>query len=282
MTVPSPTPSPFNAAHQPEHRRDPAKVLAGSTFSAGILLLPKDLQTDARRLYGLLRTIDDLVDEEDSRAALRVAAIEQWAVGAQANTPETSTLSSLASRYPISRQALIDFCRGMRHDLSRNPLETESDLERYCQDVGGSVGIMLAGIFGTSHPDGQTKMAMLGTAMQWTNILRDIDEDSSRGRIYIARSTIERYGPPLPGARAELLRNQIARADELYRTGLGAIAMLSKGRRAMGLSAILYREILRQIEREGFGSKPGRAVVPPWRKRLLSAQFRMREDGRIL
>ena len=255
-------------------------MLAGSTFSAGILLLPKELQADARLLYGLLRTIDDLVDEEDPRAAHRVQAIEQWAGGAPARTPETHALSKLATRYPLSHRALIDFCKGMRHDLSRDPLETEGDLERYCQDVGGSVGIMLAGILGTSHPEGKTKMAMLGTAMQWTNILRDIDEDGSRGRLYIARSTIERYGAPLPGARTELLRDQIARADELYRKGLGAIAMLISGRRAMGLSAVLYREILRQIEREGFGSKPGRAVVPHWRRRLLSAEYRMRGDRR--
>lgn len=42
----------------------------------------------------------------------------------------------------------------------------------------------------------------------------------------------------------------------------------------MAVSATLYREILRQIERDGYGRRPGRAVVPRWRERLLIAKHR--------
>ncbi|MFI4985405.1 MAG: phytoene/squalene synthase family protein [Solirubrobacterales bacterium] len=255
-----------------EPQRDPASVLATSTFSAGIDLLLGDLKADARRLYCLLRTVDDLVDEGDPQAAHRVDAIERWVRGQQADTPETRTLSELARRYPLSPEALIDFCRGMRHDLAGAVIETEDDLRLYCHQVGGTVGIMIAGLFGTSNPDGEAKMDTLGAAMQWTNILRDIDEDLSNGRVYIARSTIERFGVPTPGAREDLLRDQIARADTLYDEGLGAIPLLCNGRRAMGVSAVLYREILRQIERDGYGRTAGRVVVPTWRKHLLIAE----------
>ncbi len=165
----------------------------------------------------------------------------------------------------------------MRQDLAGVQIETEEDLKDYCQYVGGTVGNMLAKIFGTSHPDGDTKMATLGTAMQWTNILRDIDEDHAHGRTYIARTTIERYGTPLPGSRANLLRDQIPRIDALYDNGLGAIPLLHNGRRAMHLSITLYREILRQIERDGYGHTPGRAKVPAWRKHILTTQHRLKK-----
>jgi len=270
------TGSPALVGHSAGQRRDPSSVLASSTFSTGLLLLPSDLQADARRLYYLLRTVDDLVDEEDPRAGQRVDAIERWALGEKVDTPETRTLTDLSRRYTLSPRAVVEFCKGMRHDLTGEAIETESDLELYCQDVGGTVGIMLAGLLGTSHPDGETKMATLGAAMQWTNILRDIDEDLAHGRVYIARTTIERFGFPRPGAREELLRDQIARADALYQEGLGAIPLLCNGRQAMGLSAVLYREILRQIERDGYGRKPGRAIVPAWRRRLLTAEHRLR------
>jgi 15-cis-phytoene synthase len=258
-----------------EQRRDPASVLAASTFSTGILLLPAQLQADARRLYCLLRTVDDLVDEDDPRAPKRVDAIERWASGDTSDTPETRTLADLSRRYPLSPQAVSDFCRGMRRDLARTTIETESDLRLYCHEVGGTVGIMLAGLLGTTHPDGEAKMATLGAAMQWTNILRDIDEDHAHGRTYIAATTIKRYGLPTPGAREALLRDQIERADALYEEGLGAIPLLANGRRAMALSAVLYREILRQIERNGYGRQPGRVTVPTWRKRLLIANTRI-------
>lgn len=253
--------------------RDPASVLAASTFSAGLLLLPRHLQEDARHLYHLLRTIDDLVDEGDPRADERVKALEEWAQGGHPETPEARTLEQLSRRYPLSRQAFTDFCEGMRADLIEAAMSTEAELERYCECAGGTVGIMLAGLLGTSHPCGEAKMAMLGTAMQRTNILRDIDEDLTRGRVYIASSTIERFGFPHPGQREELLRDQIARADALFAEGLTAIPMLREGRRAMGLSGILYREILRQIEREGFGRKAGRAKIPNWRKQILIARY---------
>jgi phytoene synthase len=262
-----------------EPQRDPASVLDTSTFSAGVRLLPGDLQADARNLYRVLRTIDDLVDDENPQAEHRVEAIERWARGQQADTPETRILTDLSRRYPLPPEALIEFCQGMRNDLAHTVIETEEDLERYCQYVGGAVGVVLAKIFGASHPDGESKMAILGRAFQRTNILRDIDEDHAHGRLYVARTTIERFGFPSPGAREELLRDQIARADRLYDEGLGAIPLLSRGRRGMALSAALYREILRQIERDGYGRTPGRVTVPARRRRLLIAKHRIRRHG---
>ncbi len=266
---------PSRTTGKPTKQRNPASVLAASTFSTGIRLLPRDLQDDARQLYYVLRTVDDLVDEQDPQAMHRVQAIEHWANGQETETPETLILADLSQRYPLSTQAITEFCQGMRHDLSRASVETEDDLERYCQYVGGTVGIMLASLFGTSHPAGEAKMAILGKAMQRTNILRDIDEDLERGRIYIPSTVIERYGPPSPGRREALMRDQIARADKLYDEGLSAIPLLNRGGRAMALSAALYREILRQIEREGYGLTPGRATVPSWRKRLLVVKRRL-------
>jgi phytoene synthase len=259
-------------------RRDPASVLAASTFSAGLRLLPRALQGDARTLYYLLRTLDDLVDEDDPRASERVEAVESWARGGQnaLDTAEVRTLVDLSRRYPLSRQAFADFCKGMRVDLAGEVIETEGDLERYCEYVAGTVAIMLAGLLGTIHPDGVAKMAVLGRAMQRTNILRDIDEDLARGRVYIPASTIERFGFPYPGQREQLLRDQIARADALFAEGFTAIPLLREGRRAMGISGVLYREILRQIERDGFGRRAGRAKVPNWRKQHLIARYPLR------
>jgi phytoene synthase len=162
----------------------------------------------------------------------------------------------------------------MRHDLARAPIEDDTGFMRYCQQAGGSVGILLASLLGTVGDTCQAArlMALLGRAMQVTNILRDIDEDLSHGRVYIPRTSIERFGFPLPGGRSALLREWIARADALYDEGSGAIPLLRHGRSAMALSAALYREILRQLERDGLGARAGRAVVPAWRRdRLIAA-----------
>jgi phytoene synthase len=248
-----------------------------STFAPALALLPASLKADVQRLYRVLRTLDDLVDDDDPRAGQRVAAVERWAreEGQELQTPETRALADLAQRYPLPRNALMEFCQGMRHDIARASIDTEADFARYCQQAGGSVGIVLANMLGTTHPDCEHKMATLGRAMQVTNILRDIDEDFAHGRVYIAQSTIERFGHPTPGAREALLRHQIAHADALFDESAGAIPHLRNGRRAMALSATLYREILRQIERDGFGRNPGRSVIPGWRLRLLTARHHL-------
>jgi 15-cis-phytoene synthase len=257
-------------------RAEPPATRAASTFEPGLRLLPRDLQVDARKLYGLLRTVDDLVDEYDPQAASRVDAIERWAHGEQADTPETHTLSELSQRYPLSLEAIIEFCQGMRHDLAGNTIATEADLERYCQYVGGAIGVVLTNMFGSADPSCESRMAALGRAFQRTNILRDIDEDRDHDRVYVAHGTIERFGFPTPGAREALMRDQIARADQLYDEGLGAIPLLSRGRRGMAVSVSLYREILRQIEREGYGRERGRVTVPRWRVRLLVSKHRLK------
>jgi 15-cis-phytoene synthase len=256
-------------------RHDTASALDASTFSVGFGLLPPDLKTDAIMLYKVLRLIDDLVDERDPCAPQRVAAIEQWADHHSTDTPETRTLTALSQRHQLPRHALSEFCAGMRHDLAQTKIETEDDLERYCQYVGGSIGAILANMLNATH-NAEKGMTVLGRAAQRTNILRDIDEDHANSRHYIARTTIERFGSPAPGAREALLRDQIKRADQLYDQGLHAIPYLPRGRRAIALSAALYREILRQIERDGFGRTPGRTIVPAWRTRLLTAQYRLK------
>jgi phytoene synthase len=111
--------------------------------------------------------------------------------------------------------------------------------------------------------------------MQRTNVLRDIDEDLVAGRVYVPSATIERCGGSLaPGEREAILRDQIARADAQYEIGCAGITLLARGQRAICAAAAMYREILRQIERDGYGTEAGRAVVPRRRKLLVAATAR--------
>lgn len=247
-----------------------------STFGPGMSVLRPAVRAEVYRLYGVLRALDDLVDDDLPAAAERVEAVERWAAGEAVDTPETRTLAELCSSTALSPAPLVTFCAGMRHDIARAPVESEEELETYSERAGGSVGIMLAQVLGTRDPSYEETMATLGRAVQRTNILRDIDEDAEHRRIYISRSTIERFGAPVPGARAELMRDQISRADRLYDDALRVLPALwselqipAETQRAIMLGTVLYREILRQIEREGYGLKPGRVTIPASRRRFL-------------
>lgn len=243
------------------------------TFALACRLLPRGVRDDVYLLYLVFRTLDDLVDFGDPAAEERVAAVEAWCRGQEAASREAEILAGLDSRYGLPRDALLDFCQGMRDDLAGTPILTEDALDVYCYRVAGTVGVVMSALLGTRPGvDARPAAAALGKAMQRTNILRDIDEDLAAGRIYLARETVERFGSLRPGARAELIRDQIARADALYDEGIAGTALLLSGRRAIRAAAFMYREILRQIEREGYGARPGRVVVPRSRKLLIAAR----------
>jgi 15-cis-phytoene synthase len=244
------------------------------TFALACRLLPRPLRDDVYLLYLVFRTLDDLVDEGLPEAAQRVAGVRAWAEGGPAVTREATILDALAARRSIPRDAIADFCAGMEHDLSGAAVTTEAELDTYCYRVAGTVGVVMTGILGTTDTvQGRETAAALGMAMQRTNILRDIDEDDAAGRIYLAADTVARFGGSLaPGDRAALMHDQIARADALYDRGIDGLELLVHGRRAVAAAAAMYREILRQIEREGYGARPGRAIVPQRRKLAIAAR----------
>jgi 15-cis-phytoene synthase len=244
------------------------------TFALACRLLPRAVRDDVYLLYLVLRTLDDLVDEGRPEAAARVAAVDAWAQGRRGErTREVEVLAELHARRDLPRAAVAEFCAGMRQDLARASFATEAELDRYCYRVAGTVGLLMTAILGAREPArARPAAAALGIAMQRTNILRDIDEDAANGRVYIAAEALARHGPPLRGRRAALLREQIAYADRLYEGGLAGVGQLVHGGRAVAAAGAMYREILRQIERDGYGARPGRAVVSRPRKLAVAAR----------
>lgn len=245
------------------------------TFTWGCRLLPRGIRDDVHLLYLVLRTLDDLVDDGDPGAAARIAAVEDWVATGRVASREARLLAVLDRRHDLPRHAVAEFCAGMRHDLEAAPIVSEEDLERYCFRVAGTVGIMMSALLGlrTDEATGHRAAAALGCAMQRTNIVRDIDEDLTAGRVYIPERTLARHGGSLrPGERQAIVREQIALADALYDEGLAGVRYLRSGRLGVRAAGLMYREILRQVEREGCGVRPGRAVVPGRRKLLAGTR----------
>ena len=285
----------------PEARQTINRV--ARSFSLAARLLPNQIRNDVELLYLVLRTLDDLVDVDvraggstRDAAERRIAAIEAWASGegigaTAANAPEVSRelliLDDLARRHPdLPRDAVHDFLAGMRADLAGPQIETDQDAAHYCYQVAGTVGRLMASMLGVapSHEREADRAARaLGSAMQRTNILRDIDEDLANGRVYLSAASLRAHNINPAAAsgstslrdadRGELLRDEIARADTEYDEGLNGIRYLTHGGRSIRAAALLYREILRQIEREGYGARrPHRPVVGRARKAALLAR----------
>ena len=96
--------------------RDDARV--ARTFALACRLLPREVRDDVYLLYLVFRTLDDLVDERRPDAPARVAAVEAWCAGEPRGARARSrVLDDLATRHGLPRDALREFCAGMRDDL---------------------------------------------------------------------------------------------------------------------------------------------------------------------
>jgi phytoene synthase len=264
------------------------------SFALAARFLPREVRDDINLLYLALRRLDDLVDLEAPSGSVqradaqqRLAAIRTWlnsgAIEADGGD-ELAIFVDLQRRTPtLPTDAIGAFLDGMEGDLAGPVMESDADLDRYCYQVAGTVGRLMAALLGVRvGDDAQADHAAraLGAAMQRTNILRDIDEDLANGRVYLPATALRRVGldPAAAsgptslrdGDRRALYLAEIARADAEYEVGVAGIQFLQNGGRSIRVAAHLYREILRQIERDGFGvRRPHRPVVGRARKAVL-------------
>jgi phytoene synthase len=264
------------------------------SFALAARFLPRQVRDDINLLYLALRRLDDLVDLEApsgsaqrADAVRRLAAIRTWLSSGAIDTAagdELAIFVDLQRRTPrLPTDAIGAFLDGMEGDLAGPTMESDADLDLYCYQVAGTVGRLMAALLGVHSGDdvrADHAARALGAAMQRTNILRDIDEDLANGRLYLPASALRRVGldPAATsgptslrdGDRRALYVAEIARADADYEVGAAGIRYLQNGGRSIRVAAHLYREILRQIERDGLGvRRPHRPVVGRARKAAL-------------
>jgi phytoene synthase len=234
----------------------------------------------AYAVYAFCRRVDDAIDEAegapreelDRRVAdLRARLDRVCSMGALVE-PELCALRDTVRSFGLGRapfDALID---GVAWDVTLEQIADEADFERYCYLVAGTVGAMMAQLFGVTGPEALGPATDLGIAMQITNILRDVREDYvTRGRVYLPKTVMDRHGV----TREELARGEasgslralvaelagLARAR--YASADRGIPMITSaaGRAATTMMRASYSEILAVLEGRGWDVLAGRARV---------------------
>ena len=79
-------------------------------------------------------------------------------------------------------------------DLTKQRYTTFDELREYCYRAASTVGLICAEVFGYTNENAKQYAINLGIALQLTNILRDVKDDAKKGRIYIPREDLRRFG----------------------------------------------------------------------------------------
>jgi phytoene synthase len=164
---------------------------------------------------------------------------------------------------------------GTGMDLQVREYQTFAELYQYCYRVASAVGLACIHVWGFRDENAKKPAEAAGIALQLTNILRDIPEDFQRGRIYLPREDLERFGytPDMLQRREynrqflDLMRFEVQRAREYYLQAR-ELAKYLKGRSRGIFLAILetYEAILNKIEENDFQVLGEKIRVHPLRK----------------
>jgi 15-cis-phytoene synthase len=246
------------------------------TFYFASHALPPAKRRASYALYAFCRHVDNLADTAtDTVAALRqlddIRSLLADIYGNSGGGSGWRAFQETVRRYRIPEAYFLDLLDGLEMDLRGIHIVTFRDLEKYCYHVASVVGLMMTRILAPDTEEALPYAADLGTAMQLTNILRDIGEDHAMGRVYLPEDEMRQWG-----LREDLLRHrrvtaefvkfmqfQIARTREFYRRAGPGIPLLPDdgSRYCVQSMATLYSRILPAIERNGYNVFAHRAHV---------------------
>jgi phytoene synthase len=257
---------------------------SGSSFYYSFLFLPPERRRAITALYAFCREVDDTVDEcTDAGIARTKLAWWRTEIGAMLaghpSHPVTKALQPHLTTYALDGKHLQAIIDGMEMDLDQTRYLDFPGLQRYCWHVAGVVGILSAGIFGSTRPETLQYAEKLGLAFQLTNIIRDVGEDARKGRIYLPISELQQFNvtaADILNARhgehfEKLMRFQVDRAQRAYDDAFALLPAEDKRAQRPGLiMAAIYRALLNEIERDGFHVLNQRISLTPIRKLWLA------------
>lgn len=263
-----------------------AKV-AGSSFYAGMRVLPRAEREAMYAIYGFCRIVDDIADDLDRPIDVRRAELDQWrdyiAALYRGEAPAPAAFLAAPIRdFAIEREDFIAVIDGMQTDLDgevRWPSFAEFDL--YCDRVASAVGRLSVKVFGMERETGIALSHHLGRALQFTNVLRDIDEDAGIGRVYLPREALDAAGivPETPqqvaaDPRIDMAARWLApRAQAHFAAAHAILAQKPRGHLiAPRLMDSAYSRVLNRMIARGWHAPRSRIGTSKWR--LLLALIR--------
>ena len=217
-------------------------------FAYGIMVLPKEKRRAIAAVYAFAREVDDIADGDlpvnEKRA--RLERLRDRLDGLVA-------LADARKRFGIPREPLDKLIDGGLQDLEQTRYATFDELRGYCEQVAGAVGVACIAVYGS---DDVERANTLGIALQLINIMRDVQEDSELGRVYLPQDELQRFGvdelrhsPEF----VELMRFQAQRARAHLAEGLRLLDSLDR-RSALCVATVagLYSGQLDSMEANDF------------------------------
>jgi 15-cis-phytoene synthase len=257
-------------------------------FYYAFVALPSKRRNAICAIYAFMRQADDLADDESRSIAERRERLDTWlnewhsvSCGGASSNPVFVAVRDATLRFEIPLKLLDELVAGVAMDLKEDTsgapdtYATFADLYRYCYLVASVVGLVCIHIFGYRDLRAEKLAEETGIAFQLTNILRDVQEDAARNRVYLPLKDMAEHKVALdsllhraPAARPTkeehaLLEAMGRRAERYYASARQLLPLIdSESRPALWVLVSIYHSLLKRIERADYDVFTRRASVP--------------------
>ncbi len=237
----------------------------GPHFSVGFHFLPPVKREAIYAVYAFCRYTDDIVDEIQKQPL--DSLLKTWeeeltrCYQQKPRHPITIALADAILRYPIPKEGFLGLIEGCRMDLHYNRYPTFKALLVYCNRVATTIRDLSLPIFGCGSSQGLLHGESLALGLQLTNIVRDVGEDLTRGRIYLPLDEIRESGSCETDLKnrvkneafLRLMTFQLTRIREYFNRALPLVQMVDKDSQlAVALMRNVYVALIDRIAAHPF------------------------------
>lgn len=246
----SPQPGPVRLDEAQRYCRSLAKGHY-ENFVVGSILVPRKLMQNTYNLYAFCRHSDDLADETGD-PSLSLELLREWredlrrCYSGSPRHPILIALRTTINTFEIPIEPFEDLLSAFEQDCRVTRYGSYLDLLDYCRRSANPVGRLFLWLFGYKDIERCELSDRICTGLQLANFWQDVASDFARGRVYIPREDMEAYGCTeseiadrnLTPSFAELMKFEVERTEEVFRSGAALPAMLDS---RLGMDVELFR-----------------------------------------
>jgi squalene synthase HpnC len=170
-------------------------------FPVASLLIPAPMRPPIEAIYAFARGADDIADEGDAPDAERLAGLAGYsralddieAGGLPAGAP-FHRLGLAVREYDLPVGLLRDLLDAFTQDVTTKRYADFPTLLDYCRRSANPIGRLLLHLFGRTDAQCLQWSDSICTSLQLINFWQDVGVDWGKGRVYLPREDLERFG----------------------------------------------------------------------------------------
>jgi squalene synthase HpnC len=252
-------------------------------FHVASWFLPKRLRPHFQSIYAYCRISDDLGDEVGNRDE-SLALLDLWGeeldacYRGDARHPVFVALAATIAACEIPKEPFADLLTAFRRDQTVTRFASMAEVLGYCRYSANPVGRLV--LYASGYRDaGLFRLSdFTCSALQLANFWQDVRVDYAKGRIYIPRDDMKRFGVEeemIGSGEAtaefrELMRYEVNETRKMFAAGAPLIEMVD---RELAVDLDLFTrgglEILNAIEAQDYDVLRVRPAISKWRKARL-------------